>query len=83
MLRRVIGKEALRFSFLAESERLEEIERKQYQAIVKVSEEGLFTMADEVLRGSLLTLSQLLEKHYRLRMQHRFFKLRCQTSAKL
>ena len=64
MLCRILGKEALRFSFLSESECLTEIERKQYQAMVKVGGEGFFTMADEVLKDSLLTLSQLLQKHY-------------------
>lgn len=64
MLRRVIGKEASRFPFLAESESLTEMERKQYQAMVRISGEGLFTMADEILKDSLLILSQMLQKHY-------------------
>ncbi len=64
MLRRITGKEALRFSCLAQSSRLTKTERTQYNAITNVNEEGIFTMADEVLRDSLLTLSQLLQKHY-------------------
>lgn len=64
MLRRMIGKEASRFPFLAESESLTEMERKQYQAMVRISGEGLFTMADEILKDSLLILSQMLQKHY-------------------
>jgi len=64
MLRRVIGKEASRFLFLAQSARLTEIECKQYKALLRVDEEGLFTMSDETLKDSLLTLSQLLQKHY-------------------
>lgn len=64
MLRRIIGKEALRFQFLLQSEKLTEIERQQYRALVRVNEEGIFTMADEFLLDSLLTLSQLLHKHY-------------------
>lgn len=64
MLRRMIGKEASRFPFLAESESLTEMERRQYQAMVRISGEGLFTMADEILKDSLLILSQMLQKHY-------------------
>ena len=50
MLRRIIGKEALRFQFLLQSERLTEIERQQYRALVRVNEEGIFTMALIFLR---------------------------------
>lgn len=64
MLRRITGQEALRFSFLEQSDKLTEIERKQYKALTKVNEEGLFIMTDETLSCSLLTLSQLLQKHY-------------------
>ncbi len=63
-LRSIIGKEALRFSFLAESDRLSETERKQYKALIHVDDDGIFTMADELLEGSLLLLSSCLQKHY-------------------
>ncbi len=63
-LRSIIGKEALRFSFLAESKRLSETERKQYKALIHVDDDGIFTMADELLKGSLLLLSSCLQKHY-------------------
>lgn len=64
MLRRIIGKEAQRFPFLAQSDSLTEVERQQYKALVNINGEGAFTMADELLKDSLLTLSQLLQKHY-------------------
>lgn len=64
MLRRIIGKEAMRFHFLMKSDTLTELECRQYKAIVKMDEEGNFIMTDEVLKDSLLTLSQLLHKHY-------------------
>jgi len=62
-LRNIIGKEALRFLFLKESEKLSEEEKKQYQALVNV-ENGLYTMPGAVLRVSLQILSDLLSKHY-------------------
>ncbi len=62
MLRSIIAKEALRFSNLMSGEALSESERRQYRALVHVSTEGIFTMADELLRDSLLLLSQLLQK---------------------
>ena len=64
MLRRIIGKEAWRFQFLMQSDNLTEIDRRQYRALVNVNEEGAYTMADDLLKDSLLTLSQLLQKHY-------------------
>ncbi len=62
----VIGREAMRFSFLADSGRLSPEERKRYGQLVKVDEEGKtgFLMAEEVLKDSLLTLTQLLMRHY-------------------
>ena len=62
-LRRVIGNEALRFSFLLKSSKLLPNEQKLYQALIDVKG-GSFSMADDVLRDSLHTLSQLLAKHY-------------------
>lgn len=64
MLRVIIGKEALRFQFLLESDCLSEIERKQYKALVNVDDTGVFTMEEVLLENSLLFLSQLLHKHY-------------------
>lgn len=64
MLRRIIGKEAMRFPFLMQSDRLTEVERDQYKALVSIDKTGAFTMSDEFLKDSLITLSHLLKKHY-------------------
>ena len=64
MLRRIIGKEAMRFRFLLESDRIDDAERSQYKALVSMDKTGAFTMSDELLKDSLQTLSQLLQRHY-------------------
>ena len=65
-LRNVIGKEAMRFQFLLESERLSDIEKDSYRKLIRIEEgsQAIFDMADAVLTDSLQTLSQLLSKHY-------------------
>lgn len=63
-LRTVIGFEAIRFSFLSESDRLSDIQRQQYKKLIELDDTGCFTMSDELLENSLLMLSQLLCKHY-------------------
>ena len=62
----VIGNEALRFRFLMESDQLSEEEKMQYGRLIKMDSESLngFAMSEEVLKGSLFTLSKLLWKHY-------------------
>lgn len=64
MLRRIIGKEAMRFPFLMQSDRLTEVERDQYKALVSIDKTGAFMMSDEFLKDSLITLSQFLQRHY-------------------
>ena len=64
MLRRIIGNEAMRFDFLRQSSRLTEMESHQYRMLIDVNEKGIFTMEDEILKDSLRTLSQLLQKHF-------------------
>ncbi len=66
MLSSIIGSEAMRFSFLAESDRLSNFEKEQYRQLVRIGGKGEpgFIMADEVLVNSLLTLSRFLHKHY-------------------
>ena len=64
MLRRIIGKESMRFQFLMQSDKLTEIEKNQYMALVNTNKAGVFTMPDEVLKDSLQMLSQLLQRHY-------------------
>ena len=63
-IRSGIGDEASRFLFLAQSDRLSEIDRKQYRKIIELNEYGEFAMSDELLENSLLILSRLLHKHY-------------------
>lgn len=66
MLASIVGNEALRFPFLSESNKLSELERKQYDQLTKIDEEGRygFIMPEDVLKNSLLTLTRLLRKHY-------------------
>lgn len=64
MLRRIIGKEAMRFRFLLESDRIDDTERSQYEALISTDKTGTFTMSDDLLKDSLLVLSQFLQKHY-------------------
>lgn len=64
MLRRIIGREAMRFRFLLESDRIDDTERSQYRALISTDETGTFTMSDDLLKDSLLMLSQFLRKHY-------------------
>lgn len=63
-IRDVIGKEAMRFPFLEKSDKLTDMQKNMYQALVMVDDNGLFTMSDAALYKSLQTLSLLLSKHY-------------------
>lgn len=62
----VIGREALRFDFLKNSERLSEEDKSLYRQLIKTDDSGqsIFAMSDSVVKGSLKMLSFLLEKHY-------------------
>lgn len=62
-LRRLIGREASRFSFLSESPKLLPGEKELYYGLANVKN-GIFTMSDEILIDSIHTLSELLFKHY-------------------
>ncbi|GFI21693.1 hypothetical protein IMSAGC011_00466 [Lachnospiraceae bacterium] len=64
MLRRIIGKEAMRFQFLLESSKIDDTERSQYKALINTDKTGTFTMSDDLLKDSLLMLSHFLQKHY-------------------
>ena len=57
MLRRIIGKEAMRFPFLMNSSRLTQSERGQYRALIHTGPTGAFAMPDELLKDSLQLLS--------------------------
>lgn len=62
-LRDVIGTEAERFSFLAESARLTANEKEKYLALTDLKN-GNYTMDEVMVTASLRTLSMLLSKHY-------------------
>lgn len=64
MLCSVIGNEALRFSFLMQSDRLSETERQQYKKLIALNEQGEFAMSDGLLKESLSILTRFLQKHY-------------------
>ena len=61
-----IGFEAMRFSFLENSDRLTEQEKDSYRQLIHLGRPGepQFIMSDEVLVNGLRILSSLLEKHY-------------------
>jgi len=63
----IIANEALRFPFLATSDKLTETDRKRYEQLTKVDEtlKSAFAMSKATITSSLKTLSQLLEKYYR------------------
>lgn len=65
-LRNIIGKEALRFQFLLESDHLSEREKEIYSRLINVGNEknAIFSMSDSLLAESLQILSMLLAKHY-------------------
>lgn len=62
-LTELIAKEAERFGFLADSDRLSENEKKMYQALTALSD-GRYTMDELLLVSAIQTLSQLLYRHY-------------------
>ena len=66
MLCAVIGNEALRFTFLSDSDALSEEEKERYRHLIRVGESGTSgeIMSDEMLKSSLFMLSRLLRKHY-------------------
>ncbi|MBD5448811.1 MAG: AAA family ATPase [Lachnospiraceae bacterium] len=66
MMCSVVGTEAMRFQLLAESDKLSDKEKKQYDQLTMIDEtnqEG-FLMPDSVLIESLKILTGLLRKHY-------------------
>lgn len=63
MMCSVIGREAMRFQFLLESEKISEKDKGLYEQLTSLGDET-FRMTDTVLVNSLLTLSNLLHKFY-------------------
>ncbi|MCD8118645.1 MAG: ATP-binding protein [Lachnospiraceae bacterium] len=62
----LIGKEAMRFHFLLDDDRLSKEEKKLYSQLIRVSNKanGMFDLPETVITGSLNTLSMLLHKYY-------------------
>lgn len=60
----LIGNEAIRFLFLLDSDKLNEIEHRQFAKLIELDDSGEFAMSDNLLENSLLILSRLLRKHY-------------------
>ena len=60
---RIMGKEVNRVSFLADSDKLTQIEREQYKGLT-IMKNGRLDFDKEKLISSLQLLSQLLYKHY-------------------
>lgn len=60
---RIMGKEINRVSFLADSDKLTQIEREQYNGLT-IMKNGRLAFDKEKLISSLQLLSQLLYKHY-------------------
>ena len=59
----LIARETERFSFLAEDANLSDRDRDKYNALAAFAD-GRYQMSDDVLYGSLQTLSELLYKHF-------------------
>ena len=59
----LIAREAERFSFLAEDTNLSDRDREKYRVLTAFAD-GHYQMSDDVLYGSLQTLSELLYKHF-------------------
>lgn len=59
----LIAREAERFPFLAKDTNLSDRDREKYRALTAFAD-GHYQMSDEVLYGSLQTLSELLYKHF-------------------
>lgn len=60
---RIMGKEVTRLSFLADSDKLTQIEQEQYKGLT-IMKNGRLAFDKEKLISSLQLLSQLLYKHY-------------------
>lgn len=65
-LRNIVGKEAMRFQFLLESDQLSEAEKESYGRLIHIGTDSpaFYDMTDAVLTDSLHTLSLLLARHF-------------------
>ena len=65
-LKIIIGNEAMRFSFLKQSEQLTLEEKQIYEKLIEIGQAGndMYAMSEDLLTASLKLLSALLKKHY-------------------
>ena len=59
----IIGREAERFCFLEDSDKLTVNEKERYKALIRL-DNGRYSMDTDILASSLKTLSEFLYKHY-------------------
>ena len=59
----LVAKEAARFAFLDQSDNLTESDKSRYRVLIAFVD-GRYAMDEDLLYGSLQTLSELLYKHY-------------------
>ena len=59
----LIGREAQRFAFLSESDKLSDNEKEQYKALIAL-QNGKYSMDKDILISSIQIMSYLLYKHY-------------------
>ena len=66
MLRSVIGRESMRFQFLLGSDTLTAQEKAAYEQLITIdtTNRQMFSMSNGALASSLLTLCDVLHKHY-------------------
>lgn len=65
-LKIIIGNEAMRFSFLKQSEQLTAEEKQIYEKLIEIGQGGMdmYAMSEDILTASLKVLSALLKRHY-------------------
>ena len=59
----IIGREAERFCFLEDSDKLTVNEKERYKALIRL-DNGRYSMDTDILASSLKMLSEFLYKHY-------------------
>jgi hypothetical protein len=64
IMKRVVGEEARRFSFLSTSDKLTDEEKKTYASLIETDKVGSYSMSNDMLEDSLRLLSYYLSKHY-------------------
>lgn len=65
-LKAVIGREAMRFQYLLDGERLSRQDKELYEQLIQIGgrNQGTYVMSMDTLQQSLYTLSALLEKYH-------------------